>query len=106
MEFAKRQTRQLPPKHDRSIGRRPMLFKNVLCQIDSDDGNLFHGCLPSLRGCIATNLAYCDAIGEGWHLSHLSGMSVVAGHHRGGLGHTRMDCRSLMPYRLASRLRP
>ncbi|WP_287365155.1 hypothetical protein, partial [Mesorhizobium sp.] len=44
---------------------------DVLCQIDPNDGNLFHGCLPLL--CVALTpqtLAHCDAVGEGWHPPH------------------------------------
>lgn len=55
-----------------------MQLKNVFCQIDSDDGNFFHGCLPLLTCCITTNLAHCDAIGEGWHPPHLLGVGIVS----------------------------
>lgn len=47
-EPTKLQARQLLAEYNRSISCRPVQLKGVLCQIDPDDGNLFHGCLPLL----------------------------------------------------------
>lgn len=61
-----------------TIGCRPMQLKSVFCQIDSDDGNFFHGCLPLLAWLY---------FGEGWHPPHLFGVSAAGSHYRRSLGH-------------------
>lgn len=47
-ELRKLQPRQLLAEQYATVGRGPVHLKNLLCQIDPDDANLFHGCLLPL----------------------------------------------------------
>ncbi|MER9222963.1 hypothetical protein NKI48_29505 [Mesorhizobium sp. M0644] len=53
-----------------------MQLKDVLCQIDPD-GFPWMPASP-LRGSNTTNLAHCDAVGEGWHPPHLETISQMS----------------------------
>ncbi|KKM96305.1 hypothetical protein LCGC14_1179510 [marine sediment metagenome] len=75
---------QLFAEQSRTVGGGPVQLKYVLCKVDADDANFFHGCLLSCAFNTAS-VAHCGAVRGKRHPPHLHLGKLIAERSEGDI---------------------